>query len=164
MKTKQILLTSCMLFAYSARAQLQTPLSLISTSGSINTATISGKSQTVEWTIGEAIISAGGSGNLFMTIGEQQQYGHWPTRIDESALAAIRVYPNPSSDQVQIDHMPDGTKEIRINDLTGKMILSRISSVGTETLPVGNLSAGTYTLIITNSLKQAIAYKININH
>ncbi|TVQ79988.1 MAG: T9SS C-terminal target domain-containing protein [Flavobacteriales bacterium] len=75
--------------------------------------------------------------------------------IDKFALTQIGIFPNPTSGAFVVDNLPQegGQIIIRINDMQGRTIISRVLNQGQQQrldLDLGHLSAGTYFLNISN--------------
>lgn len=59
----------------------------------------------------------------------------------------LRVYPNPTTDILQISQLEKGTT-LSVYDLSGRLLLQQTASSSTETLSVGHLNNGLYQLVI----------------
>jgi hypothetical protein len=62
----------------------------------------------------------------------------------------LYIYPNPVNQIVKIQNIPEGTSELRIFRMDGKLVLLTTAVSENETLDLGNLSAGIYLLIAKN--------------
>jgi hypothetical protein len=72
------------------------------------------------------------------------------------ALAAVQVFPNPTSETATVDFGGEPIHEIALYDLLGKRIWMKQVTVGTpnETIDFSNLGDGLYTLQINSADKQ----------
>jgi len=72
------------------------------------------------------------------------------TSVDEdSPVAGIAVYPNPTHGDVYVSGLPSGTTLILV-DVLGRSIERRDDVSGTVTLPLGSQPHGLYTLVISS--------------
>ncbi len=129
-------------------------------------ATLSGTSNTLSFTAGEAVI-----GNI--TNGESLGQGFWLGAIEAVVLsnddfsfdAQTAVYPNPVTDYLNISFkdMAGETFAITVYDLTGRLIYQKeiIDSTSNETLSFNGYSSGVYILNIEQrATKNSKSYKI----
>lgn len=72
--------------------------------------------------------------------------------LDENALNAVNVYPNPANDILSINGLDGKTESIQVSDASGK-IMSSYSNINTTTydLNVENLESGIYFVKITQN-------------
>lgn len=72
------------------------------------------------------------------------------TGIEEIASAGINIYPNPSTDYIQLRQVNNMElpAQLTIYDLNGKVVLKRNTVHENETIDIMNLSAGNYVLEI----------------
>lgn len=155
-----LLFTLGALCCISAKAQLQVSPSLISSVGGIGQV----NTTTVEWTLGETFIGSGATPSNLITIGEQQANpsSQNNTGIAENAFSMLRVYPNPATNQVSMDNLPEGMKTICLMDATGRIIRQSVTSDMAYTLSTGDLSPSLYTLVIITSDNKQKSYIISI--
>ncbi len=64
------------------------------------------------------------------------------------ALSQVVVYPNPVGNRVEIRGIGPETKEIRLLDLAGRVVLNRKVKKSKIHIQVGNLASGMYTLVL----------------
>ncbi|MFM9005480.1 MAG: T9SS type A sorting domain-containing protein, partial [Flavobacteriales bacterium] len=70
--------------------------------------------------------------------------------VDESDLAGnVHVFPNPMSNETTV-LLPAGVFDITLYDMSGRVVLKRLSCMQREVLHRGSLSAGCYQLHIFN--------------
>lgn len=74
-----------------------------------------------------------------------------PSATQEVSMADIRVFPNPTSDQLTVSGLEAGTA-IRIYANDGKLLEATTADNSTATLPVSHLPQGTYLLQINTSI------------
>ena len=77
------------------------------------------------------------------------------TALAGTKNASFTVYPNPSSDFIHIDNMKAGSV-LSIYDLTGRKLTGKTAATNSETIAIGNLSAGFYNLVITNGKDKTV--------
>jgi hypothetical protein len=77
----------------------------------------------------------------------------------------LKVYPNPTSDQITISTKGNRINQIRIVDLAGRVVFENQSALNSNeiTIPVRQLNNGTYILTVTSNGQQK-SQKIVVNH
>ncbi len=157
---KQTALLFLLIFCcYISRAQLTTPLSLISTSGGIGAV----NSTTIEWTLGETFIGSGTNGNQTTTIGEQQDsLNIFPLGIPEAPFSKVKVYPNPANTYIKADNLPDGEKTILLTDMAGRCLQSFKTTGQSVTVYTSQLASGIYNLELVGQENSQSSFKISI--
>ena len=79
---------------------------------------------------------------------------------DYTALAGVRVYPNPTSDFINL-HMPEGVKEIELWDLQGRRLWSARTDLSAYRLDLRAWPGAVYLLVIIDRQKRAFTtYRI----
>ncbi len=73
------------------------------------------------------------------------------TGIAEAGKPAIKIYPNPVSDLLQLKLPDGGTYEVECYNLAGELILHQKISMQVSQLATANLPAGVYILRATNA-------------
>jgi hypothetical protein len=69
----------------------------------------------------------------------------------------IKVYPNPTTDILTIDGLPEiGKVEISIYDINGKLIKKQMSTSSVTKMDIRDVVSGTYLLIVNDQKEQAI--------
>ena len=66
--------------------------------------------------------------------------------LEESAIDAMRVYPNPASDQLVVMLDSEAAQRIELLDATGRLVQAQRPATAQATLDVQALPAGTYVL------------------
>jgi len=75
--------------------------------------------------------------------------------IDENSLET-KIYPNPASELITIE-TNTSKGEIRIYDITGKLILSTIFNSNQAKIDVSHLDKGSYILVTSNNTSQSVS-------
>ncbi len=75
--------------------------------------------------------------------------------IETSETAFSSIYPNPTTDNINIIYDINGKVNLSIFDINGKLVYSEIinhsSNLNKHTVNVSNLSSGTYQILIRNN-------------
>ncbi len=157
MKRLVVTLTS-VFFVVSAGAQ-QIKQQVIASAGGFN---VSG-GMSLSWTLGETIIPTFRNGNLVLTHGFQQQLVISTLVEDIEGSVAVTIYPNPSSDilNIRFESPQDGDILIFLIDTEGKLVRTdRIVAPETEKkIDMQSLAAGIYYLKMIKG-KRVNVYKI----
>ena len=77
-----------------------------------------------------------------------------PTSMENVSAHSIRVYPNPTQDALWLENTQGET--IRILTLQGQLIETIQAQEGTTVIPVAQLQAGTYLLLIHSEIVKFI--------
>jgi len=80
------------------------------------------------------------------------------TGINHQLIEEIKIYPNPSKDQINIDYHNE-IKEVSIFNLNGKQLLKSDSKV----VNVSSLQNGLYFIVINDKNNKIIKKKLIIN-
>jgi hypothetical protein len=87
----------------------------------------------------------------------QKLYFGLETSVAELPLQAdtkLSISPNPVSEMARIQNIPEGTSELKIYRMDGKLVMQSSAILENGTLNLGNLPSGIYLLIAKNqSLK-----------
>ncbi len=115
-------------------------------------------------------VRVGCNENIFFNINDANisiEDNNLPSGLNESAHAAIRVYPNPSTGIVWLDLDPASTSqslELRLIDITGRALmqqsLPQLSSSGRISLDLSNYSKGIYLLEWRNDQNRSGTQKL----
>ena len=159
---RSILIITLLLFAVSIGAQ-QIKQDVIASAGGFNKSV--DNSISISWTLGETLVSSftSGDGSLILTYGFQQKL--IITAIEENIDDAVEVtvYPNPTSEVVNISFGKVIDKEILVYllDAQGKLVKTdRIeTSAVTKTLNMQDLPAGIYYIRLAKG-KLVNVYKV----
>lgn len=113
----------------------------------------------IDWTIGETIISTGISGELFLTQGLHQPRLS-VTTLDKTPESGINfnVFPNPTSDILHIhsENFQDAIS-ISLHTLSGKLLMKKAFSTKTMEMSLHQLPSGTYFLKIFGKKQKALS-------
>ena len=117
----------------------------------------------LSYTTGEVVVGAMTSEDGSIQLGN----GYYPS-LDLSTLNTespelklqVKVYPNPTTEAIFITHPTEQFFEVRITDVSGKLIL-QTEYQRQQPLSVQSLTLGTYLVTVTTrDLKQTNTYKI----
>lgn len=112
-----------------------------------------GNSVRLDWTLGELAVATVQNGSQQITQGfHQPRYSITSVQDLPEDIGNIRVYPNPSSDRIEMDFHFNQTMDIKIHlvDVTGRMIWSK-ADIGERikhVKDIEHLTCGTYFLNI----------------
>ncbi len=134
-------------------------------SGSVATGgEISSADHTLSFSIGPTFYTSFGNDGFYISSGIQHPEIRIFTRIteNEDLKHEIRVFPNPTSDWINIRIKdPDFLdSDIRLISMEGKVLFSKAIENGELNLPVSQLEPGNYTLLIVN--KRELLRSFNI--
>ncbi|MFZ1332796.1 MAG: T9SS type A sorting domain-containing protein [Flavobacteriales bacterium] len=103
----------------------------------------------IEYNIGEPVVGTVDAGSNTLTQGFEQPWADVEVGISTAAPeAAISVYPNPTSQDLNI-HLPNNAHHnYTVYDAAGKLILRGNLTNSLTTLDVADLKSGNYNLII----------------
>ncbi len=158
------LIISCLPIALLSGQAFQVPLSLSCAAGSAGETAIHGNMLKVEWSIGEVFISGGTGGGYAITQGEQQSLkNEIDVGIKTPEFSSINVFPNPASQYIVIDNMPQGSKIISIHDSLGYLFYTKATKEENITIPANHLPSGIYILTFQMESYPAKAYKLSVH-
>jgi bilirubin oxidase len=84
--------------------------------------------------------------------------------LAELAPEELSVFPNPASDQIQLD-LPPATTSITIRDLLGRTVMDLPTAANTQTFDVSALISGTYFGLARNNGGEVIGtFQILVAH
>src|SRR5690606_30167645 len=97
---------------------------------------------TILYTIGEVNVQELNTGNILLSegfissdFGETLSIGY-----EDSIGNQLLLYPNPAKDLVTITNLPYGETRILVFDITGKVILSKLTNAETTSINTANFS------------------------
>jgi hypothetical protein len=149
-----------MLFALSVGAQ-QIKQEVIASAGGYNVAP--GNTVSISWTLGETIIPTFSAGGITLTHGFQQTL--IITTVEENILNPVKVtvFPNPASEQVNIefDTPTDGRITLYLLDSQGRLVKTEQIETATTNFQINmqDLSSGIYYLRLIKG-KLVNVYKV----
>src|SRR5690606_15214558 len=103
---------------------------------------------TVLYTIGEVNVQELNAANIFISEGFiSSDFGETLSIGDDNSMDnQLLLYPNPAKDLVTITNLPYGETRIMVFDITGKVILSKLTNAETTTINTANFSNGVYLM------------------
>jgi hypothetical protein len=118
----------------------------------------------LSWTVGEVAVTTLSGGTSMITQGFHQTYDI-ATMVEESpAGMELRVYPNPTSDVVQVNLSGSHDQlSLTLHDISGRLVYSMQISADAQAVvvPMEACVAGTYVLrIFSNDATMNHAYRI----
>ena len=126
---------------------------------------LKGSSSSIEYVIGETSVSTYATKNNSISEGFLQGYEIYPVPLssgeDElSESISIKVYPNPTTDFINIETSDIDTYNYSVVDGVGKIVLEGASSEAIKSLEFKTLSTGVYHLLIFKEDKIVKKFKI----
>lgn len=73
-------------------------------------------------------------------------YNNIATGVQTSDFQTVSLYPNPASDRIVLDGLADGEAEVRIHDLSGRLVLTRLATGPTALFDISSLAPGCYVV------------------
>lgn len=127
-------------------------------------ATVSGAGGSASYTIGQIDYKAVTVGTGSMNQGVQQPFEIFPLGTDDFPSIKIQavVYPNPTVGQITLSvaNYAIDNLQFQLYDPLGKAILKQAVTNEQTRIPMGNLSAGTYLLQVSDKGKILKTFKI----
>jgi hypothetical protein len=116
----------------------------------------------LSWTTGELIVQTFTNDSTMLTQGFHQGSISVTTAVDEMSEFAmdVQIYPNPVSDilNVEFKNMVDQTIQVKLVDLTGKIVLRKEFSQPANTVRLNliSVSSGSYMLEVRAADKRKV--------
>lgn len=111
----------------------------------------------MDYTIGEIVVETFTAGGHTLTQGFHQTALHLVAIENADYFPEISMYPNPTSDLVNIDIPANYDKlDISLYDVTGKLIRIFSNAQGKVTIDAAVLATGTYYLQMINTAKNKV--------
>lgn len=111
----------------------------------------------LSWTIGESVVSTESSTNCYLTQGFQQPPAITVTAVNNlPEKNLVKVYPNPVSSSVYVQGTGNGTLQIQLMDMNGKLIMSKLLSSSENQLDLTSYASGVYLLKVYDLQNQLI--------
>lgn len=149
---KKLLSVGLFLLAVSVNAQ-----QVISTQGN----SYSNASHTIDYTIGETVTATVSNGSNDLTQGFHQTNVVITNVEDLDANILVNIFPNPTSDFVNLSVEKFEGLTLQIYDAAGKLVEQTELSQSLTSFKVSHYSNGTYLLTLTHKKdKKVKAYKI----
>jgi hypothetical protein len=118
--------------------------------------------KTISWTLGEIAIVTLESENYILTQGFQQGSITITAIIPPPAGLHVNAFPNPAGDflRVQIDDMHQSGAQIRLFDLSGRLVIEQHVNASPQQVNLTSLSRGTYLLKVYQQSIEIASFKI----
>ena len=120
----------------------------------------SNASANVNFTIGEVVINTGTNGANDLTQGFHQTNWNFVGLEDHSPSFEARIFPNPTSEVLNIRTSTFENVTYTLYDTKGKLILKDILSAEQTPIQVGQLAPGSYSIILNNQTQNLKTFKL----
>lgn len=114
----------------------------------------------IDFTIGEVIISTGTNGTNTLTQGFHQTNWNFVGLEDHSPGYQVSIFPNPSSDVLNIQAEMFENVSYRLYDAQGKLVLQDLLSAELTPIRVIDLPVGSYSLTLTSEREILKTFKL----
>ncbi len=136
---------------------------VIASAGGYDTAGSGASAFSISWTLGETIIPTFQNGDLIITHGFQQQLIVTAVEENLAVLVNVKVFPNPSSDivNIQFEEAVDSKIHLTVLDSYGKLMKKDViePTVVEKQINLQNYPAGIYYIRLTKG-KLINVYKV----
>ena len=156
---KTFLTIIALLIAFTSFGQTAIKKSSIDSGGDIST---NGTTKIV-YTIGEVALQENTTGNIHVSEGFIGSNTFVVLNIEDySVLSDVKVFPNPTSDFVNINFTQKSDYDISIYNLSGELIYSKqVNESNNESINLSEFTAGTYLFVVKQEAEQKVTtYKI----
>ncbi|MCB0463751.1 MAG: T9SS type A sorting domain-containing protein [Flavobacteriaceae bacterium] len=108
---------------------------------------------TILYTIGEVNVQELNAGNILLSEGFiSSDFGETLSIVDDNLMDnQLLLYPNPVKDLVTITNLPYGETRIMVFDITGKVMVSKLTNAETTTLNTSNFANGVYLVQLNHN-------------
>ena len=120
----------------------------------------SNASSNIDFTIGEVIINTGTDGTVDLTQGFHQTNWNFVGMEDHSPSFKVTVFPNPTSEELQIRTSSFDNVTYTLYDSKGKLILQDKLSAEQTTVQVSQLAPGSYSITLNNQTRNLKTLKL----
>lgn len=148
-----------MLLAFTSYSQIAIKKESIDSGGGIATA---GNLKIIH-TIGETVVQENSSGTIHISEGFiSPEILNSLDLQDYTTLTGVRVFPNPTTDYINISFSETGNYTITIFDYQGKQIATMdTNKTDTQIINMDTYSTGVYLVVVKNTAKQQFkVYKV----
>ena len=83
------------------------------------------------------------------TYDQMEKYYNFLGVAENSKIASVSLFPNPTQDQLHIESKDSEIKEITVSDMSGRIVFH--SNGNTETISLGNLQNGIYNATVVTT-------------
>jgi len=123
-----------------------------------------GSGGSVSYSVGQVTYTAIGNATGSINQGVQQPYEFYTNSIDENTFISLKmtIYPNPTSASVtlRIDNPNPENYTFQLYDINGKLLTNQKISNPETSVPMENLTAGSYFLNVAGNNKILKSFKI----
>ncbi len=120
----------------------------------------SNASGNIDFTIGEVIINTGTDGSNDLTQGFHQTNWNFVGLEDHSPSYEATIYPNPTSEVLNIKTSTFENVTYTLYDAQGKLVLQDILSAEQTPIQVSQLAPGSYSLTLNNQTQNLKTFKL----
>ena len=120
----------------------------------------SNASGNIDFTIGEVIINTGTDGSNDLTQGFHQTNWNFVGLEDHSPSYEATIYPNPTSEVLNIKTSTFENVTYTLYDAQGKLVMQDILSAEQTPIQVSQLAPGSYSLTLNNQTQNLKTFKL----
>ena len=124
----------------------------------------SNASGNIDFTIGEVIINTGTDGSNDLTQGFHQTNWNFVGLEDHSPSYEATIYPNPTSEVLNIKTSTFENVTYTLYDAQGKLVMQDILSAEQTPIQVSQLAPGNYSIILNNETQNLKTFKLVKTH
>lgn len=124
----------------------------------------SNASANIDFTIGEVIINTGTDGSNDLTQGFHQTNWNFVGLEDHSPSYEATIYPNPTSEVLNIKTSTFENVTYTLYDAQGKLVMQDILSAEQTPIQVSQLAPGNYSIILNNETQNLKTFKLVKTH
>ena len=159
MKKTKILIIALFLYGFGVAMQAQTLERVVFSSVASNNDNFQ---PIVGMPYGASLVGANGSLEVSAEYGQNTYEETNLSTNNFTKQANIRVYPNPTSEKINIDlsQLQENQVILRLVDVNGKEIINKKSSLKMDVLDMQNCPVGTYLLLVEVSKNKVQTYRI----
>lgn len=114
----------------------------------------------IDFTIGEVVISTGSDGTNDITQGFHQTKWSYVGLENHSPKYDVTIFPNPTEDVLNVQTLQFDNVTYMIFDVNGKLILHDKLSEEITAIEVGQLAPGSYSLILKDNQQKLKTFKL----
>ena len=120
----------------------------------------SNASGNIDFTIGEVIINTGTDGSNDLTQGFHQTNWNFVGLEDHSPSYEATIYPNPTSEVLNIKTSTFENVTYTLYDAQGKLVMQDMLSAEQTPIQVSQLAPGSYSLTLNNQTQNLKTFKL----
>lgn len=118
----------------------------------------------VDFTIGEVVITTGTDGSIYLTQGFHQTNWSFVEVEDHLPSYVADIFPNPTDDILNIRTSVYEGVTYTVYDLQGKLLLQNKLFSEQTSIQLGQFSAGTYSLVLNNDKQKLKTFGLVKTH